>query len=57
MSKEVVLAKRPKAFRSEKRGKEIARQKKQEEKRQRRQGKTANDQPDAEKIESEERTA
>jgi hypothetical protein len=54
--REVLLAKRPKAYRSEKRGKEIARQKKQEEKRQRRQGKLPADQTDPEKVESQDRT-
>ncbi len=48
------MAKRAKAYRGEKRGKELARQKRQEEKRLRRHSKKGGAQPEAEQVESEE---
>ncbi len=46
------MAKRAKAYRGEKRSKELVRQKRQEEKRLRRHGKKTGDQPEAEQVES-----
>jgi len=53
-AKEVPLPKRPGAYRSEKRRKEITRQKKQEERRQRKLQKGERTPSDAEKVEQEE---
>jgi hypothetical protein len=51
------LAKRARAYRGEKRSKELARQKKQEEKRLRRHSKRVNGQPETEEIDSEDKDA